>query len=147
LNNKGEIENHFKKFDLEIKRLFSKRNEFIKWEKYFNFVIDKEIIEIKLEINGNKKRKSSFIVRNESIRKININSYELKNMIRCHSVNGNPQDEATVVYDAAFDPLNKNICCTCGGPIINFIDVTTGQVVKRFNDSKNYHSSKEVKVT
>ena len=70
-------------------------------------------------------------------------------MLRCHSVNGNPQDDSTVIYDAAFEPskFNKgtytNVCATCGGSIINFIDVTTGQVIKRFNESKIYHNSKE----
>ena len=143
LNNKGEIDNHFDKFDSEIKKIFSKRNEFIKWEKYFTFVINKEIEEIKSERRGGRRRKSGAMNGNENKKKI-INSYELKNLIRCHSSNGNPQDDSTFVYDAAFDPLNKNIVATCGGSIINFLDITTGKIVKRFNDVLNYHSTKEV---
>lgn len=154
MKNKGEIELHLNKFDTEVKKLFSKRNEFIKWEKYFLFVINKEIEDIKADVydtGGSERAKSlnrrSQKTADDSVVEI-VNElkgvYELKSMIRCHSTSGNPQDELTVVYDASFDPINKKICATCGGSIINFIDVTTGQVVKRFNDTKNYHSTKEV---
>ena len=62
------------------------------------------------------------------------------------------------VNDAAFEladnkafgnlnlaPIYTNICATCGENIINFIDVESGKVVKRFNDEAFINNSKEVR--
>ncbi len=165
MNNKPEIDLHIDKFDSDLKKLFSKRTEFIKWEKYFLYVMSKELEDIKSEVYGNETtirrrslRKSANIYKSVPSNDIEMDlepqkliySYELTHMLRCHSVNGNPQDETTVIYDAAFEPckINKgkytNLCATCGGSMINFIDVSTGKVLKRFNESKLYHSTKEV---
>lgn len=166
LQNKSEIGTHITRYESEMKKLFSKRAEYLKWEKYFQHVIQNELNNLKISLEeGNdnnvanistKSNKNQQLATKSKDHIINLEisneiySYDLNCMIRCHSINGNPQDDTTMVYDAAFEPQkfgkNKftNVCATCGGSIINFIDVSTGKVIKRFVETKVYHNTKEV---
>lgn len=82
----------------------------------------------------------------------NIN---LSHMIRGHSKNNDPNDNLTEVKDAAFElaylnnsldeqPSYTNVCATCGGNIVNLIDVTSKKIIKRFNDEQYLNGSQEV---
>lgn len=90
--------------------------------------------------------------------KANLHTYQLRHLIRAHSLAGNINDRSTRVNDAAYeiDPsatftgtLNEvlaytNICATCGLNVVNLIDTETGKVVKRFNDDAFMNRVKEV---
>ncbi|KAL1440755.1 hypothetical protein MTO96_009291 [Rhipicephalus appendiculatus] len=59
--------------------------------------------------------------------------------LRGHSQD--PADSVTQVWQAAFQPkceendLSPNIVATCGGKIVNFIDASTGTVLKRYRSA------------
>ncbi|KAH8042201.1 hypothetical protein HPB51_021285 [Rhipicephalus microplus] len=59
--------------------------------------------------------------------------------LRAHSQD--PADSVTQVWQAAFQPkceendLSPNIFATCGGRIVNFIDASTGTVLKRYRSA------------
>lgn len=87
----------------------------------------------------------------------NLYEYQLKYLIRGHSLAGNLNDKSTRVDDVAFElspsqatltvddkPMYTNICATCGQNIINLIDTDTGKIVKRFNDDMFMNKTKEV---
>ena len=90
--------------------------------------------------------------------KANLHEYQLRHLIRAHSVGGNVSDRTTPVNDAAFElapdknefvgTLNEtlsytNICATCGLNIVNVIDTESGKIVKRFNDDAFVNRLKE----
>lgn len=59
--------------------------------------------------------------------------------LRCHSLD--PNDSGTQVWQAGFEPTHaamgtsQSVFATCGGRIVNFIDCSTGTVVKRYRHS------------
>ena len=82
--------------------------------------------------------------------------YTVSHLIRAHSKDGSSHDSTTPVNDIAFEleteptgdlnasPKYTNFCATCGSNIVNVIDVSTGKVVKRFNEESMVNRSKEV---
>lgn len=65
-----------------------------------------------------------------------VKGAEVSTFLRCHSKD--PNDSVTQVWQAAFQPkcedndISPNIVATCGGRVVNFIDCSTGTVVKRY---------------
>jgi hypothetical protein len=162
LKSQSEIESHVKNFEFELKKIFSKRNDYAKWSAYYQHIINYELGRIN-NANGDNSKENQLIANQQAptmkanseymeackTASINTHSYDLGHIVRCHSRDQNPQDNTTHVYDCAFEKCKiesgkyTNICATVGGPIINFVDVNTGHVVKRFVDSKLYNQSKE----
>jgi hypothetical protein len=68
--------------------------------------------------------------------------YDINHMVRCHSIDNNPRDDKTVVNSILF--LDNNIAATCGGSIINLIDIKNGKITQRFNDDEIIKNNKEV---
>ena len=86
---------------------------------------------------------------------LKYSNIKLSHMIRGHSKKNDPNDNSTEVKDAAFeiatlkDSLDEqssytNTCATCGGNIINLIDVVSNKIIKRFNDDQYLNGSQEV---
>ena len=86
-----------------------------------------------------------------------MGQFDVSHLIRAHSKNNDVNDTATVINDAEFEiapngypnqlgqlPVYTNIVATCGDSIINFVDVETGKIVKRFNDDFIMNNTKEV---
>jgi WD40 repeat protein len=86
-----------------------------------------------------------------------MGQFDVSHLIRAHSKNNDVNDTATTINDAEFEiapngyptqlghlPVYTNIAATCGDTIINFIDVETGKIIKRFNDDFIINNAKEV---
>ncbi|KAL4223491.1 hypothetical protein ACF0H5_016962 [Mactra antiquata] len=73
-----------------------------------------------------------------------VSDYNPVLFVRCHSVDNDPADNTTKVWQCAFEPSidqpgeTTNILATCGGKCICFIDCLTGKLMKRYKTySKN----------
>ncbi|XP_077509818.1 leucine-rich repeat and WD repeat-containing protein 1-like [Amblyomma americanum] len=71
-----------------------------------------------------------------NLKKGSVKGAEVCAFLRCHS--RDPDDSVTQVWQAAFQPkgdeneTSPSIVATCGGRVVNFIDCSTGTVVKRY---------------
>lgn len=71
-----------------------------------------------------------------NMEKGSVKGAEVCAFLRCHSKD--PDDSVTQVWQAAFQPkgdeneTSPSIVATCGGRVVNFIDCSTGTVVKRY---------------
>lgn len=70
-----------------------------------------------------------------------VKGAEVSTFLRCHSKD--PNDSVTQVWQAAFQPtseesdISPSIVATCGGRVVNFIDCSTGTVVKRYRHANS----------
>jgi hypothetical protein len=146
-----------KNFELELKKIFSKRNDYVKWSTYYQHIINHELGKIKNPMGCKENQIAATnpqVMQSEyvdacKLASVNSYSYDLSHMVRCHSRDQNPQDNNSHVYDCAFEKCkiergkHTNVCATVGNSVINFIDTSTGSVIKRFVDTKLYNQSKE----
>ncbi|KAH7960674.1 hypothetical protein HPB49_022179 [Dermacentor silvarum] len=79
------------------------------------------------------------VFHNDTVLQGSVKGAEAHIFLRGHSQD--PGDSVTQVWQAAFQPesgendLSPNIVATCGGRVVNFIDCSTGTIVKRYKSA------------
>ena len=67
-------------------------------------------------------------------------NYDLMKVLRKHSRKSDPNDSKTSIWDIKYRPIGRMYCgshlvVSCGGHIVNIIDLKSGSVTKRYEDS------------
>ncbi|RNA31366.1 DEAD box ATP dependent RNA helicase [Brachionus plicatilis] len=182
----NQVENLFYNFRSSMLKIMSKRSDYQTYRAYFEHVIDFFINEIKAHSFNNQEEHKENIGNNHNKLSLNpfvkldplgakldqskrsnvynkqkelfkkVYHYDVENLIRAHSKDGNINDNSTPVTDAAFElsaenelsdinrvPKYTNLCATCGHNIINIMDTDSGKIIKRFNDDLLMNRNKE----
>ena len=119
----NETESLIEKFKHDAIKIFSKRNEYVNFKKYYEYVVEHQVNQIRSsiynEISEQKENvcnKAKVIVKpldkmaikehvNKAKKEIinSMSQFELSHMLRGHSKDNNIEDSATSVNDAAFE--------------------------------------------